>query len=36
MIVKVGTLTICVSPGDGGHVVLWIGTKKHRGRILHE
>ena len=31
MIVKVRTLTICVSPGGGGHVVLWKGMNKHTG-----
>ena len=31
MIVKVGTLTSCVCPGGGGHVVLWKGMKKHTG-----
>ena len=29
MIKKIRTLTRCVSPGGGGHVVLWKGMKKH-------
>ena len=28
---NVRTLTRCVSPGGGGHVVLWKGMKKHTG-----
>ena len=31
MIEKIITLTPCVSPGGGGHVVLWKGMTKHRG-----
>ena len=31
MIEKIRILTICVSPGGGGHVVLWKGMKKHTG-----
>ena len=31
MIEKVRTLTTCVSPGGGGHVVLWKSMKKHTG-----
>ena len=29
MIKKIRTLTRCVSPGGGGHVVSWKGMKKH-------
>ena len=31
MIEKIRTLTVCVSPGGGGHIVLWKGMKKHTG-----
>ena len=31
MIEKIRILTSCVSPGGGGHVVLWKGMKKHTG-----
>ena len=31
MIEKIRTLTICVSPGGGGHVVLWKDMKNHTG-----
>ena len=31
MIKNIRTLTSCVSPGGGGHVVLWKGMKKHTG-----
>ena len=31
MIEKIRKLTSCVSPGGGGHVVLWKGIKKHTG-----
>ena len=29
MLEKIRILTSCVSPGGGGHVVLWKGIKKH-------
>ena len=31
MIEKIKTLTFCVSPGGGGHVVFWKVMKKHTG-----
>ena len=31
MMEKIRILTICNSPGCGGHVVLWKGMKKHTG-----
>ena len=31
MMEKIRILTICISPGCGGHVVLWKGMKKHTG-----